>query len=881
MPPIRESNPVLSCSQCHQSFHSDCHVPAIELLPSECDAHLWRCNRCTSPSENVSNENSDRHLYGKPLPRVQSPEPVWSDYPVDFESPPLKRHKTTKDQRSGGLSDVQRLASGPQHTMPLPYSLGHQSSYSEQLRPDDIHSVGLPTPNGQSYERDAWRSASVPFTSRQQVDIGSRSALSSQDHYEIAASKMQFTTQTRGQFSAAPSVTRTTSANERSSKNGIDDSKELSTVCNDAYQSSHPEDSPFASPRRMVEESAFVPSRHIDGFHVDHLGRVPQPNDGFHEEPNTPTPHRWILSQLTQNTADGKAFLHKKELSAKSPLHKSSNNELSGLHFTAINASGSIRETQTVYDIDESETESHMDGNLPCLDRKLSLARGSLTVTGNSIDGEEDHTQEPTSLQDSSGNESDNQPRPSPEKNKFERIQCSGCKSQVPYISSRSKDRIQCGTCRTSTFPPRILSLLNPTPSYSVNGRPQVLETPSSAQEVIEIDETDHGKDGCMDGRSTQDPNVSETPRQQERRQSPRLNEKNNAKESYWSSLDGCDDNAQSSRMSNTPPASRKRRLEDISSDPELIPSPNGGAIEREIIDKENIGSRPRKKIKFLDMSIAGQVPNFDILRGELEENQEGWKVLAHQREEALRVQEEELQKARDKILALEAKEAEIETMRLELARLKQEQMRISPSKISEQEHPNLPRLDTSDPASTECEAPQTLDDPSSPQTNEGHQFILSGDDISKSQFPAGFETFIRDPENLDFREKDFLKAFPEFHQDNVWFDRAAKLAEIRARPSRKESFGKRLAFSRASRHGNLHHELQRQAPAPTQNESSSERDPSANRQKSFQEFFGIPEKVIPTTHEKGLAYRDEALTSSGKLRRAKFMHNVGRNPLA
>ncbi len=135
------------------------------------------------------------------------------------------------------------------------------------------------------------------------------------------------------------------------------------------------------------------------------------------------------------------------------------------------------------------------------------------------------------------------------------------------------------------------------------------------------------------------------------------------------------------------------------------------------------------------------------------------------------------------------------------------------------------------------------------------------------------------------FRKKDLFEGWRQWRPQTVFFDRKAKETEIKRRPSRKATFGKRLANVRRER-DNVHHEVHRPAPGshnkiaePTTRADEGTRpsgglenygagcpeavlvpdddDGEGDRQINFEELIGVPMNAIPTIYDKTLVYRD------------------------
>ncbi|KAI9827065.1 MAG: hypothetical protein M1819_007057 [Sarea resinae] len=168
--------------------------------------------------------------------------------------------------------------------------------------------------------------------------------------------------------------------------------------------------------------------------------------------------------------------------------------------------------------------------------------------------------------------------------------------------------------------------------------------------------------------------------------------------------------------------------------------------------------------------------------------------------------------------------------------------------------------------------------------------------------------------------EVNFFEEYPKFKPNSMFFDAEAKMEEIKARPSRKQTFGKLLASARTFRK-NVHCEVERGLPMPHRayaydhesgNDENGERDSeeevSARRSRrikgsrsagvpvaatepqyklssgenndagpplAFEELIGMPKNPIPVLHERKLAFRDGTLGANGQLPRAKAFYPI------
>ncbi|EKG21441.1 hypothetical protein MPH_01239 [Macrophomina phaseolina MS6] len=179
---------------------------------------------------------------------------------------------------------------------------------------------------------------------------------------------------------------------------------------------------------------------------------------------------------------------------------------------------------------------------------------------------------------------------------------------------------------------------------------------------------------------------------------------------------------------------------------------------------------------------------------------------------------------------------------------------------------------------------------------------------------------------NAEYRTKDLFAAVPELDPDNAAWDREAKIAEIKARPSRKARFTNNLTYARLERPSHtFFKEVDRPLPkaykappssrpgsgysdhavtdlttrsngrraslsnpdmdmqdAPytqsstTNGTSSSQFDP--NKPEMFdtvEELLNLPSNLVPTLYEGRLAFRDGTVGANGRLPRAKKVFKV------
>ncbi|KAK6396673.1 hypothetical protein LTR65_008571 [Meristemomyces frigidus] len=146
--------------------------------------------------------------------------------------------------------------------------------------------------------------------------------------------------------------------------------------------------------------------------------------------------------------------------------------------------------------------------------------------------------------------------------------------------------------------------------------------------------------------------------------------------------------------------------------------------------------------------------------------------------------------------------------------------------------------------------------------------------------------------ENIDYSAKSLFDEWPEYRPENQ-FDKDAKIAEIKKRPSRKQMFKKPAMYSRLGSNDEPPKALQAtRTSTPTSLRGSTERTSRpARKQSSFstfsqeenvthfdtlEEFFDLPANPIPFIHHGQLAYRDGTRDENGELPRAKVIYKTG-----
>ncbi|KAI9811627.1 MAG: hypothetical protein M1827_005376 [Pycnora praestabilis] len=160
------------------------------------------------------------------------------------------------------------------------------------------------------------------------------------------------------------------------------------------------------------------------------------------------------------------------------------------------------------------------------------------------------------------------------------------------------------------------------------------------------------------------------------------------------------------------------------------------------------------------------------------------------------------------------------------------------------------------------------------------------------------------------FKEKDVFKAWPDYRPENVWFDSYAKIAEIKARASRKATFGQKLSLARRKQ-THVHRELERPLPIPhraygqslivkaadideqetelegehgtrkevpdSQSNASIKEEHGRSLEPSFEDVLAVPPDAVPVLKDNCLAYRNGTVGSKEKSHR-RSVYRVGRN---
>lgn len=126
-------------------------------------------------------------------------------------------------------------------------------------------------------------------------------------------------------------------------------------------------------------------------------------------------------------------------------------------------------------------------------------------------------------------------------------------------------------------------------------------------------------------------------------------------------------------------------------------------------------------------------------------------------------------------------------------------------------------------------------------------------------------------------REISFFKAFPEYSNRSIdtmsESDIASKIVEIKRRPSRKATWGERLAFARLYRK-DVHDERDGAWQSTLSNAETTNEDAAGI--KTLSTLFNLPPNPIPMLYEGQLAFRDGTLVN-GKLPRSRAVYKVGK----
>lgn len=151
-----------------------------------------------------------------------------------------------------------------------------------------------------------------------------------------------------------------------------------------------------------------------------------------------------------------------------------------------------------------------------------------------------------------------------------------------------------------------------------------------------------------------------------------------------------------------------------------------------------------------------------------------------------------------------------------------------------------------------------------------------------------------RDPIGDDYALSLFSE-WPEYDPHRISIDRAAKVAEIQARPRRKQRFraplsrdprtGRRLTqvpptTADSSRQSSVSFDRPNRTPSKTKRGFDvfqlEDEEASVKVCETWEEFFGVPSNPIPIIYDGQLAYRDGTQNDDGTLPRAKVIFKTG-----
>lgn len=158
---------------------------------------------------------------------------------------------------------------------------------------------------------------------------------------------------------------------------------------------------------------------------------------------------------------------------------------------------------------------------------------------------------------------------------------------------------------------------------------------------------------------------------------------------------------------------------------------------------------------------------------------------------------------------------------------------------------------------------------------------------------PAQQNHFIREG-------RDLFRIAPRYAPENVFFDIEAKRKEIAVRPSRKQTFGKILPYTRQERGQYVHRAVNRPSPelpkgyaiVPASSSDDDDDDTFEDRlegekekarqkhkrvEMTLQEFLHVPDDPVHMLVDGKLAMKDGTRDAKGRLLRANKAHKVGR----
>lgn len=197
------------------------------------------------------------------------------------------------------------------------------------------------------------------------------------------------------------------------------------------------------------------------------------------------------------------------------------------------------------------------------------------------------------------------------------------------------------------------------------------------------------------------------------------------------------------------------------------------------------------------------------------------------------------------------------------------------------------------------------MDIDASPLDESAQQTLPSGNDLRKPRDVDPIASRLEDllleqairaeAENIDYSAKSLFEEWPEHDPVNE-FDRAAKIQEIKKRPTRKKMFGKPALYSRLDSNDGVRSLTASKAPSPRTDQFTDrlKRSPrktlapaitfgnvetNVKHFDTLKAFFNVPDDLIPFAQDDGaLVFRDNARDENGKLLRAKAIYRTGPN---
>jgi len=292
-----------------------------------------------------------------------------------------------------------------------------------------------------------------------------------------------------------------------------------------------------------------------------------------------------------------------------------------------------------------------------------------------------------------------------------------------------------------------------------------------------------------------------------------------------------------------------------------------------------------RGRVKTSKREALGYAKTINDLKVELQNAKNKTTKTKEGHRQVLESKDQALQEANSKIKlleshyqrAMEAQEKELQQARTHLGLLKDESANAIQSK-------DLEIREAKDEVTT---LKQQLED----RTQEDKVMELANMQnelrVLKKRLASSKQSTKFEPE---FIHTNLFEAAPELLHENVFFDAEAKKEEIEKRPSRKQTFGKRLANVREKRGQYPHREVHRHSPKPHRSYGDAMayhideltaadlpkrkglqdlgpgEEPETNvlgeqvvekGPQSFEELMSIPQNAIPCLVDNQLAYRD------------------------